>query len=143
MGLNSSSISRKRKGLQKRAGVFSLEHELGSRTLLLADHVARMPKSRLPRRLMLPWVHKARPAIGKEMKYGRSLDAISASSTSPGLQRVGAPRADPHGWCTDVTAKPFDICAPRFDSRATHARELIPAEVASAFYGRIFVQIRV
>ena len=31
------------RGLQKRTGVFSLEHELGSRILLWAGHVARMP----------------------------------------------------------------------------------------------------
>ena len=48
------------KSLQKRTGVFSLEHELGSRTLLWAGHVARMPKDRLPKRLMLSWVRKAR-----------------------------------------------------------------------------------
>ena len=42
--------------LQKRTGVFSLEHYLASRTLLWAGHVARMPKNRLPKRLMLSWI---------------------------------------------------------------------------------------
>ncbi len=42
--------------LQRRAGVFSLEHDLASRTLLWAGHVARMHKSRLPKRLMLSWI---------------------------------------------------------------------------------------
>jgi hypothetical protein len=40
--------------LQKRTGVFSLEHYLASRTILWAGHVARMPKSRSPKRLILP-----------------------------------------------------------------------------------------
>jgi len=39
--------------LQKRTGVFSIEYYLASRTLLWAGHVARMPKSRLPKRLIL------------------------------------------------------------------------------------------
>jgi len=41
---------------QKRSGVFSLEHYLASRTLLWAGHVARMPKNRLPKRLMLSFL---------------------------------------------------------------------------------------
>ena len=41
------------KGLQQRTGVFELEHYLASRTVLWVRHVARMPKSRLPKRLML------------------------------------------------------------------------------------------
>ena len=60
--------------LQKRRGVFSLEHEPGSRTLLWVGHVTRIPKDRLPKRLMLSWVRKSRPAFGQEMKYGRSLE---------------------------------------------------------------------
>ena len=42
--------------LQKRTGVFSLEHYLASRTLLWAGHVARMHKNRLPKRLVLSWI---------------------------------------------------------------------------------------
>ena len=60
--------------LQKRTGVFSIEYYLASRTLLWAGHVTRMPKSRLPKRLMLPWVHEPRIAGGQEMTYGRSLE---------------------------------------------------------------------
>jgi len=60
--------------LQKRTGVFSIEHYLASRTLLWAGHVARMPKSRLPKRLMLSWVHEPRIEGGQEMTYGRSLE---------------------------------------------------------------------
>ena len=52
---------------------FSLEHYLASRTLLWAGHVARMHKSRLPKRLMLSWIPEPRVAGGQEMAYGRSL----------------------------------------------------------------------
>jgi hypothetical protein len=60
--------------LQKRTGVFALKHYLASPTFLWAGHVARMPKSRLPKRLMLPWVQEPRVAGGQEMTYGRSLE---------------------------------------------------------------------
>ena len=59
--------------LQKRTGVFSLEHYLASRTLLWAGHVARMPKSRSTKKLMLPWVMETRIAGGQKMTCGRSL----------------------------------------------------------------------
>ncbi len=39
--------------LQKRTGVFSLEHYLASRTLLWAGRIFRMHKTHLPKRLML------------------------------------------------------------------------------------------
>ena len=38
------------KSLQQRTGVFELEHYLASRTLLWEGHVARTPKSHLPKR---------------------------------------------------------------------------------------------
>ena len=60
--------------LQKRTDVFSIEHYLASRTLLWAGHVAPMPRSRLPKRPMLSWVHEPRIAGGQEMTCGRSLE---------------------------------------------------------------------
>ena len=60
--------------LQKRTGVFPIEYYLASRTLLWAGHVARMPKSRLPKRLMLSLVHEPRIEGGQGMTYGRSLE---------------------------------------------------------------------
>ena len=42
--------------LQKRKGAFSLEYYLSSRILPWIGQIARMPKSRSPKRLMLPWV---------------------------------------------------------------------------------------
>ena len=44
------------KCLQQRTGVFELEHYLASTTLRWAGHVARILKSRLPKRLMVSWV---------------------------------------------------------------------------------------
>ena len=64
------------KSLQQRTGVFDLRHYVASRTLLWAEHVALMPKSRLPKmqkRLMLSWVQGARLSGGQEMNFGRSL----------------------------------------------------------------------
>ena len=62
-----------RESLQKRTGVFLFEHYLASRTLLWSGHVARMPKDRLPKRLVLSWIREPRVAGGQEMTYGRSL----------------------------------------------------------------------
>ena len=61
------------KSLQQRTGVFDLQYYVASRTLLWAGHVARMPKSRLPKRLMLSWVHEPHISGGEEMNFGRSL----------------------------------------------------------------------
>ncbi len=52
-----------RESPRKRIGVFSLEHHLASRRV---EHVARVHKSRYPKRLMLPWMPSA-------LSYGRSL----------------------------------------------------------------------
>ena len=60
--------------MQQRIGVFELQHYVASRTLLWAGHVARMPKSRLPKRLMLSWVDAPRTSGGQEMTFGRSLE---------------------------------------------------------------------
>ena len=74
VGVNQAFVHRiTSEGLQKRTGVFSLEHYLASRTLLWAGHVARMPKNRLPKRLMLSWIREPRVAGGQEMTYGWSL----------------------------------------------------------------------
>ena len=113
------------KSLQQRTGVFKLEHALASRTLLWVGHVTRMPKSRLPKRLMLSWVRAPRVTGGQEMTYGRSLERH--------LKRFGLPlaytewahiaqnRAD---WHKRVAQPPFAIGKPfvrrpRGDTRRT------------------------
>jgi hypothetical protein len=113
------------KGLQQRTGVFDLQHYVASRTLLWAGHVARMPKSRLPKRPVLPWVQEPRLSGGQEMNFGRSL--------SRHLQHFGLPLAFTE-WATiaqgrakwhRLAAKPsFAICKPflrqqRGDTKAT------------------------
>ena len=82
--------------LQKRTGVFSIEHYLASRTLLWAGHVARMHKNRLPKRLMLSWIPEPRVAGGQEMTCGRSLQRHLGHFQPPGgLHRMGTPGAGP------------------------------------------------
>jgi hypothetical protein len=61
------------KSLQQRTGVYDIQHYVASRTLMWAGHVARMPKSRLPKRIMLSWVQEPRLSGGQEMTFGRSL----------------------------------------------------------------------
>jgi hypothetical protein len=63
----------KSQSLQQRTGALELPYYLASRTLLRAGHVARMTKSRLPKRLTLSWVNEPRVAGGQEMKFGRYL----------------------------------------------------------------------
>ena len=113
------------KSLQQRTGVFEVEHYLASRTLLWAGHVARMAKTRLPKRIMLSWVRAPRVAGGQEMNYGRSL--------ARHLKRFDLPLAfvewatlaqDRAAWRQRVTQPPFAIGkpfvrSPRGDSRAT------------------------
>ena len=60
--------------LQKRIGIWDLDYYVGRRTLQWVGHVARMDKSRLPRRLLTAWVREPRPEFGQEMSYGRSLE---------------------------------------------------------------------
>ena len=47
--------------LQKRIGIWDLENYVGRRTLQWVGHVARIDKSRLPRRLLTAWVREPRP----------------------------------------------------------------------------------
>jgi hypothetical protein len=61
------------KSLQQRTGVFDLQHYVSSLTLLWAGYVARVPKSRFPKRLMLSWVPELCLSGGQEMNFGRSL----------------------------------------------------------------------
>jgi hypothetical protein len=113
------------KSLQQRTGVFELEHYLASTTLRWAGHVARMPKSRLPKRLMLSWVRKARDTGGQEMTYGRSLERHLKRFDLPPDYTDWAPIAQNRGdWRRRVTQPPFTIGKPfvrrpRGDTRRT------------------------
>ena len=51
--------------LQKRIGIWDLDYYAGRRTLQWAGHVARIDKSRLPRRLLAAWDRETRPEFGQ------------------------------------------------------------------------------
>jgi hypothetical protein len=111
--------------LQKRTGVFELQYYVASRTLQWAGHVARMPKDRLPKRLMLSWVQSPRLPYGQEMNYGRSLERHLKYFNLPLSFTAWAPIAqDRAEWRKLVTKPPFEIgkpCVrqPRCDTRVT------------------------
>ena len=113
------------KSLQQRTRVFEIQHYIASRTLLWAGHIARMPKSRLSKRLLLSWVRRPRVTGGQEMTLGRSLERH--------LQRFDLPTVftewttlaqDRAAWHKLVTKPPFAIGKPfvrkpRGDTRVT------------------------
>jgi len=117
--------------LQERTGVFSVEYYLASRTLLWAGHVARMPKSRLPKRLMLSWVHEPGIAGGQEITYGRSLERhlkyfglVDGGGKAITFSEWATLAQDRGGWLKLVTKAPFNIGKPqlrppRCDTRVT------------------------
>ena len=113
------------KSLQQRTGVFDLQHYVASRTLLWAGHVARMPKSRLPKRLMLSWVQEPRLSGGQEMNFGRSLSRhlqhFGLPLTFTDWATIAQDRAQWHRLATKppfAIGKPF-LRQPRGDTRAT------------------------
>ncbi len=55
-------------------GIKSIGYYIRVRTLRWVGHVARMDKTRLPRRLLTAWATNSRPIGGTEMTYGRSLE---------------------------------------------------------------------
>ena len=72
-----------------------------------------MPKSRLPKRLVLPWVRAPRATGGQEMTYGRSLERDLKRLELPlayaDWARIARNRAD---WRKRVTQAPFAIGKP-------------------------------
>ena len=115
-------------GLQQRIGVFNLQHYVASRTLLWAGHVARMPKSRLPKRPMLSWVQEPRLSGGQEMNFGRSLSGHLQHFVLPlaftDWATIAQGRAQWHRLATKppfAIGKPF-LRQPRGNTRATPER---------------------
>ena len=116
-------------------------HYVASRTLLWAGHVARMPKSRLPKRLMLCWVHEPRICGGQEMNFGRSLarhlQHFDLPLTFTEWVTLAQDRALWHRLATKppfAIGKPF-LRQPRGDTRATPEDHRLaiarrPAEIA-------------
>ena len=97
------------KSLQQRTGVF----ELASTTLRWAGHVARMPKSRLPKRLMLQWVQEPRVTGGQKITYGRLLEHYLKRFDLPPDYTGWAPIEQNRGdWRRRVTQLPLTIGKP-------------------------------
>jgi hypothetical protein len=67
-----------------------LQHYVASRTLLWAGHMARMPKSRLPKRLMLSWVQEPRLSGGQMINFGRTLHGVGHHHAGP--RKMAPPR---------------------------------------------------
>jgi hypothetical protein len=126
------------RSLQQRTGVFELPYYLASRTLLWAGHVARMAKSRLPKRLMLSWVNEPRVAGGQEMNFGRSLQRHLKYFDIPTTFTDWAILAQDRGaWHQLVTKPPFPISkpflrAPRGDTRASMEEKRIAEAIHEA-----------
>jgi len=90
-----------------------------------------MPKSWLPKRLMLSWVHEPRIEGGQEMAYGRSLERhlkhfglVDDGGKAITFSEWATLAQDRAGWLKLVTKVPFDIGKPqlrppRRDSRVT------------------------
>lgn len=125
------------RSLQQRTGVYELQYYIASRALMWAGHVARMPKSRLPKRLMLSWVHAPRTPGGQEMNYGRSLERHLKYFDVPTSFVAWAELAQDRGaWRKLVTKPPFQLGKPfkrkpRGDTRATaEEKQRAEAELA-------------
>ena len=76
----------------------------------LEEHV---PKNRLPKRLMLPWIREPRVAGGQEMTYGRSLQRHLYHFGLPTVLTEWAHLAhDRAGWQKLVTTPPSPFASP-------------------------------
>ena len=78
-----------------------------------------MPKSRLPKRLMLSWVQEPRIAGGQEMTFGRSLERhlqyvglTNADGTALAFTEWAHLAQDRVGWYKLVTKPPFALGKP-------------------------------
>jgi hypothetical protein len=70
-------------GLYERIIIKSIEYHIRVRALRWVGHVARMDKTRLPRRLLTAWVANSRPTGGTEMTYVRSLERLLKHTNLP------------------------------------------------------------
>jgi hypothetical protein len=57
----------------KRLGIRSFDYYYNTRLLRWAGHVARMPMTRTPRRLLTSWVRHTRPVGAPQMTIGRTI----------------------------------------------------------------------
>ena len=69
--------------LLRRTGLQTIDAYISKRQLRWAGHVARMPNSRLPRKMLSCWVHHKRPRGAPQMTYGRSLRKLLRKAQIP------------------------------------------------------------
>ena len=69
--------------LQKRLGIKAFDFYYNTRMLRWAGHLARMPMTRMPRRLLTSWVRNARPRGAPQMTFGRTLNKALKSADLP------------------------------------------------------------
>jgi hypothetical protein len=71
------------KSLLERLGVGSFDSYYNRRLLRWAEHVARMPMDRMPRKFLTGWVEHARPVGCPKMTWGRTLNKEHKSYDIP------------------------------------------------------------
>ena len=88
--------------------------------LLWTDPVACMPENRLPKRVMLSWVHEPRIEGGQQLTFGRSLERhlnyfglVDDSGKAVTISEWATLAQDSAGWLKLVTKMPFDTGKPQ------------------------------
>jgi hypothetical protein len=72
--------------LRDRVGLEPLDHYYNTRLLRWAGHVARMPMTRTPRKLLTGWVKHKRPRGAPSMTFGRTLNKALKAAKIPSTQ---------------------------------------------------------
>jgi hypothetical protein len=72
--------------LRDRVGLKPLDHYYNTRLLRWAGHVARMPMTRTPRKLLTGWVKHKRPRGAPSMTFGRTLNKALKAAKIPSTQ---------------------------------------------------------
>ena len=78
------------KSLRQRTGMFELEHYLASLKFLWATHVALVPKSRLPKSLLLPWMRAPRATAPPGLSSVRTMTTSRAEARIRNMLALGA-----------------------------------------------------
>jgi hypothetical protein len=87
------------KSLLERLCVRSLEYYYTTRLLRWTGHVARMPMTRTPRRLITSWVRHARPVGAPQMTIGRTINkALTRRGISTDFETWRALAQDRGNW---------------------------------------------
>ena len=71
------------KDLQERFGIREFDFYYNTKLLRWAGYLARMPMTRMPRKLLTSWVRNARPRGAPQMTFGRTLNKALKSAGLP------------------------------------------------------------